>query len=191
MVDMHRPSTSTMALIAYLAGVSALGFIHSPWLLALALMLVLMMAGHARWQLLGRTLLAVLAFNLSVTVGYALMMWWQGDFSWAVPVRMNLRVTLLVLLGFWFIRRVNLLRALGFSPALVRLVAIAAGQASVFVRMAQDFRLALISRSAGMRLPWRQRLHHGAHLCTQLLDKSVASAGQTTRAMRARGCFDD
>jgi len=191
MANMHWPSTSTMTLIAYLLAVSVLGFVHSPWMLALALILALVAAGHARWQLLRRTLFAVLAFNLGITLGYALMMWWQGDFSWAVLVRMNLRVTLLVLLGFWFIHRVNLLRALGFSPALARLVAIASGQASVFARMAQDFRLALISRSAGMRLPWAQRLRHGAHLCTQLLDKSVASAEQTTRAMRARGCFDD
>ena len=56
---------------------------------------------------------------------------------------------------------------------------------------ARDFRAALISRSAGRRLPWPDRLRHGAALSTHLLDKSVASAELSARALRSRGCFDD
>jgi len=186
----HRPSL--LALVAYLLAVLALGFIHHPALLALALLVALLAAGRARWRYLKRSVLAILAFNLCVSVGYALMQWWQqGQWPWWTLARMNLRVSLMVFLGIWFIHRVNVLRALACSPALMRLAALAAGQAMLFARMVEYYRLASISRSVGMRLPLRQRLHHGARLCTQLVDKSVTAADEAARAMRARGCFDD
>jgi len=188
-VTPHWPSS--IALLAYLLAVLALGSVHSPLILALALVLVLALIGQPRWQLLRRSLWAMMAFNLSVSLGYVAMLLWQGEWAWLPLLRMNLRVAVLVLIGFWCVHRVNLLRALAFSPTLARLLALTAGQVRVLARMVQDFRLAAISRSAGMRQPWSQRLRHGAWLCASLIDKSVASADEATRAMRARGCFDD
>jgi len=189
MAHMHWPSS--VALMAYLAAVLVLGFVHAPWVLALTLILAMAAAGKMRWQLLRRSLSSVFTFNLCISLGCVVMALWHGVFDWLYLLRINLRVTLLVFLGFWCIRRVNLLQALAFAPSLARLTAVAAGQALVFRRLVQDFRLALISRSVGMRLPWIQRLRHGAALSAHLLDKSVARAEQTTRAMCARGCLDD
>ena len=180
-----------LALGLYLAALLAISFVHDPRALASGLVLALLAAGSARWRLLRRSLRAIVAFNLCVSAGYVLVAGWQGDLSWLVLLRINLRVVLLVFLGFWFIERVNLLEALRFSPTLSLLATLAAGHVVVFRRIARDFRAALISRSAGRRLPWPDRLRHGAALSTHLLDKSVASAELSARALRSRGCFDD
>lgn len=183
--------TPRLALGLYLAALLAVGFVHDPLWLGAAMALALFAAGTGRWRLLWRSLRAVVAFNLCVSVGYALVAAWQGELSWLVLLRINLRVVLLVFLGFWFIDRVNLLEALRFSPTLSLLATLAAGHVVVFRRIARDFRAAIVSRSAGRRLPWQDRLRHGAALSTHLLDKSVASAELSARALRSRGCFDE
>ena len=56
--------------------------------------------------------LAVLAFNLAVSLGYAAVAFWRGGVSGEYLLLVNLRVVLLVFLGFWFAARVDLLAAL-------------------------------------------------------------------------------
>jgi len=181
----------TLALLAYLAAVLGVSFIHSPLALAVLLALALIAAGRTRWRLLRRSLLAGLAVTLCVGGGYVVMSLAQGEFHGVVVLRLTLRVVLLTFLGCWFARRGNVLRALAFSPSLARIAAIAAGQVAVFTTLVRDFRLAAISRSSGLRLTWAQRLRQTSALSAQLMDKAVANAEQNTRALRARGAFHD
>lgn len=177
-------------LAAYILSVVAITFVHEPLWLAAALALVLIASGKQRWPLLKRTLLAVLAFNLSVSLGYALIAFWQDRFSGIYLLLINLRVILLVFLGFWFISRVNVLQALNFSPTLCFVATLAVGQVAAFVRIVRDFRLAFISRNpAAAKLTDRAR--HASSQASYLLDKSVYGAAETAMAMRSRGCFDD
>lgn len=179
------------ALVAYLTALVVIGFVHDPGWLAGGLALAVAAAGRLRWRLLRRSLVAILTFNLGVSLGYLLVAAWQAESSWSVLIRLNLRVTLLVFIGFWFVARVNLLAALRFSPTLVLLATVAAGHIVVFRRVVDDFRCALISRGGGRPPPWRDRLRHAGGLSACLFDKSVTSAERSTRALRSRGCFDD
>jgi len=181
----------TLGLLAYLAAVLAVSFIHAPLVLSGLIGVGLLAAGRARWRLLRRSVLAGLGVTLCVGGGYVLMSLWRGEFHGLVVLRLALRVLLLTFLGCWFVSRGNLLRAVAFSPSLARLTAIAAGQVAVFTTLVRNFRLAAISRSGGLRLTWAQRLRQGAALSAQLMDKAVASAEQNTRALRARGVLDD
>ncbi|QAZ38607.1 ABC transporter permease [Methylibium sp. Pch-M] len=174
----------------YFAAVVAVTFVHDPRALATLLILALAASGAARWRLLRRTLLAVLVFNLSVSLGYVAMSLWQGAFRPSYLVVVNLRVLLLVFLGFWFVSRVNLLQALSFSPTLCFLATLAVGQVMVFSRVLRDFRLAFVSRNPGCPR-WRDRARNASAQAAHLLDKSVASAAESGMAMRSRGCFDD
>lgn len=177
-------------LLAYLACVVALGFVHDARMLAAGLAAALWLSGPARWTLLKRTVGAVLLFNLSVSAGYALLAAWQQQFQPAVLVLLNLRVLLLVYLGFWFVSRINLLEALSFSRTLSFVAVLAIAQVAVFSRVLRDFRLAFVSRNPGPpRLS--DQLHHASAQATHLLDKAMAHAAETTMAMRSRGCFDD
>lgn len=177
-------------LAAYLTSVVAITFVHHPAWLAAVLAIAISGAGPARWQLLRRTILAVLTFNLTVSVGYALVAWWQGRYSGDYLLMINLRVMLLVFLGFWFISRVNVLRALGFSRTLAFVATLAVGQIGTFTRIIRDFRLAFVSRNPA-RASLASRGRHAAAQAGHLLDKSVCGATDTAMAMRSRGCFDD
>lgn len=180
-------------LLAYLAAVLGVGLVHDTRLLSAALALALCCAGPQRWRLLRRCMLAVLAFNLAVGGGLVLQALLQGKplAPLADPLlRMNLRVLLLVLLGFWFVARVNVLQALAFAPTLQFLATLAAGQAQVFGRMVREHGLAFRSRTAGPG-GLRARAHHGAATAGHLLDKAVAGAQMSAMAVRARGGFDD
>lgn len=176
-------------LLAYLAAVVTVTLVHDARVLAVGLGAALLLAGTQRWRLLRRTLGAVLWFNLSVSAGYAPLAWWQQRLQAEVLVLMNLRVLLLVFLGFWCVARVNLLQALAFSRTLSLVATLAAGQVAVFTCVLQDFRLAFVSRTPG-RARLDDRLRHAAGQATHLLDQSVARAAESAMAMRSRGCFD-
>ncbi len=181
---------ATHWLFAYLAAVVAVTLLHEPWLLAGFLAAALAASGAARWRILRRAVLAVLTFNLTVSLGYAAVSLWQGRFSAAYLLLVNLRVLLLVYLGFWFVARVNLLEACRFSPSLSFVVTLAAGQIEAFSRALRDFRLAFVSRNAAAPA-LAARARHAAAQAGHLLDKSVCMAAETALAMRSRGCFDD
>jgi cobalt/nickel transport system permease protein len=185
--------TPTRWLLVYLGAVVGTSLVHDWRTLAAGLLLALALAGPPRWRLLRRSLLAVLAFNLAVSAGLFAQWAWQDRplAALAEPLaRMNLRVLLLVLLGFWFVARVNLLQALAFAPTLQFLATLAAGQAQVLARLVREHGLAFRSRTAGAG-GLRARSRHGASVAGHLLDKAVANAQASAMAMRARGGLDD
>jgi cobalt/nickel transport system permease protein len=177
-------------LAVYLAAVLAVGFVHQPLWLAIGLAGAIALAGRARFRLLRRAAISVLAFNGAVSLGYALVAGMQGVFSSEYLLLVNLRVVLLVFLGFWFVARVDVAAAVSFSPGLSFVVTLAAGQIHALKRVARDFRLAFASRNA-VRPNLAARTRHAAAQGQHLLEKSVHSAGEVAMAMRSRGCFDD
>lgn len=185
--------TPTRWLLAYLAAVTGAGLVHDVRILGAALVLALLLAGRLRWRLLRRCVWAVLAFNLAVSAGVLLQAVWQGQ-PLSAPaetlLRMNLRVLLLVLLGFWFVARVDVLRALAFAPALQFVATLAAGQALAFARLVREHGLAFRSRTAGAG-GLQARSRHAAVTAGHLLDQAVAVAERSAMAVRARGGFDD
>ena len=187
---MVRGVKATHWLLAYFAAVVAVTFIHAPWLLVALLVVALAMSGRGRWKIARRAVLAGLTFNLAVSLGYAAMSLWQGRFSAQYLLLVNLRVLLLLYLGFWFVARVNLIEACRFSPTLSFVVTLAAGQIEAFSRALRDFRLAFVSRNAAAPA-LSARARHAAAQAGHLLDKSVCMAAETALAMRSRGCFDD
>lgn len=177
------------ALYLYLAVLPAPTFTHSPALLALGLLAALAFAGAARWHILKRSVLAILVFNLSVSLGYLVIGLWQGSFNPHWLLLANLRVLLMVYLGFWFVTRVNLLAALAGWPTATLLATLALGQARSFERLIRDFRFAFASRNLIRPRLIDQRHQAGAQAIT-LLDKAQAQATEVALAMRSRGAFD-
>ncbi len=178
-----------LLLAAYALALVALGFVHHPGLLAGLLGLALLLTGRERWALLKKSLAAILIFNLSVSLGYLLLQAWQGRSSGTYLLIMNLRVLLMVFLGFWLVRRVNLLQALAPWPTATLILALTLGQIETCRRLLADFRLAFMSRHpepAGLRA----RVRHGASQVITVLDKSLAASTEASQALRSRGAFD-
>jgi cobalt/nickel transport system permease protein len=176
-------------LTAYAAAVVAITFIHQPAALAALLAIALACTGGIRWRLLKKALLAVLAFNLTVSAGVVVIGLWRGRVDTGYLLLANLRVLLLVYLGFWLTARLDLLAALSPWPTLRLIATLALGQIRSLERIIADFRLAFESRNVHRpRLSARAR--HAAAQGITLLDKSVASATESALAMKSRGAFD-
>lgn len=175
-------------LFAYAAALVGLGFVHHAGVLAALLGAALAAAGAVRWRLLRRAAAALLLFNLSVSLAYALVAAGQGRPVAEVLLTMNLRVLLMVFLGFWLVDRVRLLDALAGWP-LARLVAtLAIGQIGAYRRLLDDGRLAFRSRCPQPGAV--DRLRQAGAQGGALFDKSLQATEQVARAMRSRGAFD-
>lgn len=177
------------ALYLYLAVLPAPTFTHSPVLLALGLLVALALAGAERGRILKRSLLAILAFNLSVSLGYLAVSLWRGDWRPEWLFVANLRVLLMVFLGFWFVARVDLLKALEGWPTATLLATLAIGQIRAFERLLRDFGFAFASRNI-VRPRWIDQRHLAGAQAVALLDKAQAQSTEVALAMRSRGAFD-
>lgn len=177
-------------LIAYIGAVVAATFVHDPLWLGAGLLAAIAASGEGRVRRLVRTFWSVLAFNLTVSLGYVVVTAWRGGFVPDYLVLVNLRVVLLVYLGFWFVARVSVLDALRGRPLLTLLATLAQSQIRTLTRLIGDFRLAFQSRNPG-RARLVDRARHAAAQGGTLLDKSLTSATEAALAMRSRGAFDD
>lgn len=176
-------------LYLYLTVLPAPTFVHDPALLAAGLALALALAGGERWRILRRSLVAILAFNLAVSLGYVLVSLGRGDFRPEWLLVANLRVLLMVYLGFWFVARTNLLAALAGWPTATFLATLALGQIRAFERLLRDFRLAFASRNI-VKPRLRDRRRQAGAQAIALLDKAQAQSTEVALAMRSRGAFD-
>lgn len=186
----RRWPTARIWLLLYLTGVVGITFLHHPALLGTLLCIALTFSRKLRWHCLRRAIYGSLTFNLAVSAGYAVVAIMQGTYSTDYLLLLNLRVILLMYLGFWFVARVNLLEALSGWRIATLLAALAVGQIKVFERILNDFRAAFESRNLA-RPRWRDRTRHAASQVQTLLDKSIANSNEAALAMRSRGVFDD
>jgi len=179
-----------VALLAYLAAIVLATTVHRIVPLALGLGLVLALAGRDWLRILRRACVAILLFNLVVTLSYGVIAGLQGTFSLDFVVLVNLRVLLLTCLTFLFVSRVNPFEALAFSRSLTFLFTLAYSQSMAFKQVLEDFRLAFKSRRIE-QVDLRDRYRHGASMGVHFLDKSLHRATEITQVMRSRGFFDD
>ncbi|MBN1826558.1 MAG: ABC transporter permease [Candidatus Eisenbacteria bacterium] len=177
-------------LLLYGCAVIAATVVHDLRALAAMLALAAILAGRDAPRVARRALLAILLFNSVVTISYASLSLYRGDFSGHYVALLNLRVFLVTFLTFLMIRRVNPFRALGFSRTLQVLLTLATSQIIGFRRTYEDFRLALRSRMPG-RPAFRHLGRHGAAAAAHFLDKAIHNADEVGLALRSRGFFDD
>ena len=182
--------SARVALLTYLAAVVLATTVHEIGLLALGLGLVLALAGRQWLRILRRACIAILFFNLVVTVSYGVVAGLQGNFSPDFVLLVNLRVLLLTCLTFLFVSRVNPFEALAFSRSLTYLFTLAYSQSMAFKQSLENFRLAFRSRRIE-QVSLRDRYRHSARMGVYFLDKSLHQATEITQVMRSRGFFDD
>ncbi len=186
----RRATLERAALLLYFAAVVALTSVHDPLVLGGALALALALAGRGAPAIARRVALTVGPFCLLISVSYAATAELYGRPYGGYLLLLNLRVAALTTLTFLVAERVNLARALGFSRGLLYVVTLATSQAMTLRRLAEDYRLALRSRTV-VRLPLRDRYRHSAASAARLLTKATHHASEIALAMRARGFFDE
>ncbi len=193
---MHRvqPEQRTIferaALVCYLGTLVALTSVHDLHVLGIALALTLALARRRVFALIRRVVFAVGPFCVLVSLSYAALTIPSGLFAPGYLVLINLRVAVLTSLTFLVMERVNLARALGFSPGLLYVLTLATSQALTLRKVADDYRLALKSRTL-VRLGLRDRYRHSGASAARLIAKAMHQSGEIALAMRARGFFDE
>jgi cobalt/nickel transport system permease protein len=179
-----------IALLVYLVAVVAATLVHAIPVLALAIALVMLLAWRDARKIARRALLAIVVFNLMISVSYVVISLIQDGIAWDYLLLMNLRVFLITSMTFLFVERVNPFKALAFSPSLSYLLTLAYTQLLTFRRIYHDMRLALTSRSLG-RLRMKQLYRHGAASGSFFVEKALSNASESAQAMRSRGFFND
>lgn len=177
-------------LLVYVLLVIALTSWHAPLFHVEVLLLALLLSGEQRSQLLRKSFFALLLFNGSVSLSYALLAWWQDTPAVEYLLRLNLRVFTLTYLSFLLAARVNLFKALSFSKDLSYLLMLAYAQIGQFRQLLEEFRLAWRSRRL-RPLSWRQKQRQAGAFGLCLLDKSLQRSEEMHQAMRSRGFFND
>lgn len=179
-----------LILFGYFCVVVLVTMLHDLLPLFLFLAGAVIIAGREAPSIAKRSLLAILLFNSVVTLSYASLALYQGEFSSHYVLLLNLRVFLLTFLTFLLGRKFNPFRAFVFSRTLQYLLTLSYSQVMNFRRTFHDFRLALRSR-----LPARPRMRdlnrHGAAVISYFLDKSMHNAVTITQALKSRGFFND
>lgn len=179
-----------LLLGAYAAAVVAATSIHEPRLLWIMGAATYLLAGRSAPRVAWRALRAILLFNSIVSVAYAVSMAFGGGHGWSYLLLMNLRVFVLTSATFLMIRRVNLVRAVSFSPTLVHLTTLSLSQLRTLQRTQEDLRLALRSRTLD-RLGLRNLYRHAGASGSYFLDRALRDATEITHGMRSRGFFHD
>lgn len=192
----HRPlNRHSLLLLGYLATVLVVSFIHDVTqlmmiLAAVILAVVILLSWRALPILLKRTIYVLFFFNLTVSLGYMLMMWLNNTNDWLTLFRLNLRAFLLTFMSFSLIHVIHWHHALLFSHFLTRLMMITQSQILSFRRAQETFQLAFTSRS--LRTPTlRDRYRLARSVVLWLFDKAFFASKEMTLALRSRGFFND
>ncbi|MDM7916973.1 MAG: ABC transporter permease [Candidatus Eisenbacteria bacterium] len=179
-----------LLLALYGTAVVAITLVHDWRILLGGIVIAVAIAGREAMRLLTRTARIVLWWNGLVTISYAVATWRAGSFRGGTLLLLNVRVLLLTFLALLLARRVNLLRAVSFSPELRFVLVLAYGQIAAFRRLLDDGRAALASRMIE-RPTLRVLYRHAAANGSALLAKSMQRAEEITDGMRSRGFFEE
>jgi cobalt/nickel transport system permease protein len=177
-------------LVLYVVLVVVATVVHRPLVLGLAAAVVLASAGTRAPRLLRRTARAALPFALAVSLGYMLVARDDLGAAGRTLLLVNVRVLLLVMLGFRILPALDLQRAVGFSRTLRFVLVLTTSQVLTFRRLFTDFRLALAARTT-RRVGLLTALRQGAATGAWFLRRAEHDAGEIAQALETRGFFLD
>lgn len=174
-------------LLAYLVFVLVSTLVHAPLALAGLLLLGLWAAGKEFSSVLRRAARAALPFTAVVALPWLLMHGLESAAPYVI--RLVLRVAAIAVASFVFIGRIDLLRAVRFSPTLAWMLTLIASQILVLQRAAGDFTAAFESRCID-RPSLRDRWRHGTAMAGYLIVVALRQCEEVALAMRSRGFFE-
>jgi cobalt/nickel transport system permease protein len=161
--------------------------IHSPAALAALGLLALAAGGRRAPAILRRAVTTALPFTAIVALPWIFV---HGlDTGGPYALRLLLRVCAIAVATFVFIARIDLLRAVRFSPSLAWMLTLVASQILVLRRAGADFSDAFESRCIE-RPALADRLRHASAKAAYLIAVALRQCEEVALAMRSRGFFD-
>jgi len=126
---------------------------------------------------------------MSVTVGYLFESLFLGREFIDFLLIFNLRVFDITFMTLFVSSKINLIKAVSFSPSLQFLLIATLTQIQSFVKTFEDFKLALKSRTVNT-LRKKDRKNFISSMFYFFLKKSLHNSKERTLALKARGFFD-
>ena len=136
-----------------------------------------------------RALIAILLFNLSVTIGYIIICLINQDKFLNYILVFNLRVFDITFMAFFITSKINLIKVFSFNKEFKFLLSATLFQIQNFLKTFNDFKLALKSRSV-KKLNQRDKKSFIEAMFFYFFKKSLHNSKERTLALKARGFFD-
>lgn len=179
-----------LKLLAWLAAALGLGALGDPRWLAAAAILIALAAGRRAGRCLRRAAAATLLFAGAVSLAWVMLALRGGAAPAGALLTLNLRAFTLVFLTFVALGRIDLPRAVSFSPELAALAQLIAAQLRLFRRLRHDLQLGVASRTCRRPGP-RAGLLIAAAAGGVILRRAEGASRELTEGMIARGFFVD
>lgn len=182
-----RVNRDTRGLLVFAIFVVLATMVHSPLVLAAMGLLALGAAGHHAPTVLRRAATTALPLTALVALPWLFV---QGvETGGLYASRLFLRVGAIAVASFVMIERVDLLRAVRFSPSLAWMLTLIVSQILVLQRASADFSDAFESRCID-RPSLRDRFRHTTAKAAYLIVVALRQSEDVALAMRSRGFFD-
>lgn len=182
-----RFNRDTGGLALFAAFVVASTLVHSPAALAGLGLLALAAGGRRAPAILRRAAMTALPFAALVALPWVFVQGLEAGGPYAL--RLVLRVGAIAVASFVFVARVDLLRAVRFSPSLAWMLTLIASQILVLKRAGADFNDAFEARCIE-RPALADRLRQASAKAAFLITVALRQCEEVALAMRSRGFFD-
>ena len=159
--------------------------IHS----ALVLALLGLLYSVSFFKIATKTIKAILFFNLTISIGYIIQSYINGDDFVSYLAVFNLRVFDITFMVFLFTSKINIIRVFSFNKGLRFILSATMFQIKNFQQTFDDFRLALKSRSV-KKLNQRDKKSFIEAMFYYFFKKSLHNSYERTLALKSRGFFD-
>ena len=165
----------------------ALLYVKSINILLFALPILWIVSSRDFVKLNKKVIKSIFLFNLSITLGYALMGYLKGVFVFRYLTYINLKVYLLTYFVFWFFSKVDMIKFFSFSKELSYLLSISLSQIISYKKTYEDMRLAFKARVI-KKLKERQK-GFVVNSFRFFFEKALNDSKERSLAMKSRGFF--
>jgi cobalt/nickel transport system permease protein len=178
-----------MLQISFIIVLFMLLFIKSPLYLGGFLGLLILASIKNSFNLIKRVLKSIFLFNISITIGYAIMGIFKNIDVITYLIYINLKVFTITYFVFLFFSKVDMIKFFSFSKELSFLLTMTLSQIFSYKKTFEDFRLAYKARVI-KKIKDREK-----GFITKTFDfffkKALKDSKERTLAMKARGFLND
>lgn len=175
--------------LLYAFGVVFLLVNHSITLMCVTTLLLFMLAYTHFFSLLKRSIMAILMFNISISLGYIILSLFRDEPFLSFLILFNLRVFNLTFMTLLFSKSVNIPFLLSFFPTLSFLFTLSLSQIFSYKRSYENFMLSLKSRMI-KKMNERNKKEFIATVFGYFFKKVLYDSEEKSLALKARGFFD-
>lgn len=186
LLKLNKKKSEIFLFITYVCIIILLTVQSNIYSIIIVFLLLALFSGSSFIKLFKRTIIALLMFNLIVSISFIALSLYNGTHPFYSMLLINLRTMTLTFATFWIIEKVNLFNIFSFSKSMTFLLTLSYTQIISFKKILNEFRLALKSRS--IKKPSNTNLiQFLSSLTLFFLNSALNNSKEILMAMKSRG----